>query len=167
MSTNLVSIAQQFTGLPMDALIGGPLNAAADANAKMAISQTKFILDTCFVRKGEENEVSYQPVLVKMELERTFVQEDETIEKVTTTFNLPLLTIMPINSLGVDSVDVNFDMEVNSCYSEENSKEKMQAKQRMLTWKQKLDLGYSQQPSKVWSAMIAILPVKKSTLCEE
>ena len=29
----LVSMAQQFTGLPMDALIGAPLNAAADANA--------------------------------------------------------------------------------------------------------------------------------------
>ncbi|EHQ44420.1 DUF2589 domain-containing protein [Myroides odoratus] len=124
MSANLVSIAQQFTGIPMDALIGGPLNAAADANAKMAISQTKFILDTCFVRKGEENEVSYQPILIKMELERAFVLEDETIEKITTTFHLPLLTIMPINSLGVDSVDVNFDMEVNSSYSEETSKEK-------------------------------------------
>lgn len=141
MSTNLVSIAQQFTGLPMDALIGGPLNAAADANAKMAISQTKFILDTCFVRKGEENEVSYQPVLIKMELERTFVQEDETIEKVTTTFNLPLLTIMPLNSLGVDSVDVNFDMEVNSCYSEENSKEKNASKAANADLEAKIGFG--------------------------
>ncbi|MCS4238569.1 DUF2589 domain-containing protein [Myroides odoratus] len=124
MSADLVSIAQQFTGLPMDALIGGPLNAAADANAKMAISQTKFILDTCFVRKGEGTEVSYQPILIKMELERTFVQEDESIEKVTTTFHLPLLTIMPINSLGVDSVDVDFEMEVKSSFSEESSQAK-------------------------------------------
>ena len=29
-------MAQQFTGLPMEDLIGGPLNASAKANAAMA-----------------------------------------------------------------------------------------------------------------------------------
>ena len=48
----LVSMAQQFTGLPMDALIGGPLNAAAKANASMAVTQTKFIIDTGFTKNG-------------------------------------------------------------------------------------------------------------------
>src|SRR5476651_1598797 len=48
MDTNLLSMAQEFSGLPMDALIGGPLNAAAKANAAMALTQTMFLLDTCF-----------------------------------------------------------------------------------------------------------------------
>ena len=35
----LLSMAQQFTGLPMEDLIGGPLNASAKANAAMALTQ--------------------------------------------------------------------------------------------------------------------------------
>ena len=41
------------------------------------------------------------------------------IESVTTTFKLPLLTIIPINSLGVDNVDITFEMEVKSSFAEE------------------------------------------------
>ena len=42
------SIAQQFTGLPMADLIGGPLMAVTDANGNMAKKQTEFLFDTCF-----------------------------------------------------------------------------------------------------------------------
>lgn len=33
-----MSIAEQFSGLPMDNLIGGPLRAAADASTQLANS---------------------------------------------------------------------------------------------------------------------------------
>lgn len=42
------SIAQQFTGLPMSDLIGGPLMAVSEANGNMAKKQTQFLFDTCF-----------------------------------------------------------------------------------------------------------------------
>jgi len=48
MESGLLSMAQEFSGLPMEALIGGPLNAAAKANAAMAVTQTNFLLSTCF-----------------------------------------------------------------------------------------------------------------------
>ena len=51
MDTNLLSLSQQFSGLPMESLIGGPLNAAAKANSAMALTQTMFMLDTCFSKK--------------------------------------------------------------------------------------------------------------------
>ena len=119
----LVSMAQQFTGLPMDALIGAPLNAAADANAAMAITQTKFILDTCFSAEGDPP--AYKPIMIKMSLTRGVLTPGDalgaepTIQLVTTTFDLPLITIIPISSLGVDSVEVDFEMEVKSSFSEE------------------------------------------------
>jgi len=131
MANELVSMAQQFTGLPMDSLIGGPLNAAAKANAAMAITQTKFMLDTCF-SKAKDSE-DYTPIMIKMSLTRGVIQpqgaDDQgnvqapKIEEVTTTFNLPLLTIIPLNSLGVDDVNITFEMEVKSSFSEENSQE--------------------------------------------
>lgn len=40
------------------------------------------------------------------------------IQTVTTKFNLPMLTIIPINSLAVDTVDIGFEMEVKSSFSE-------------------------------------------------
>ena len=129
----LVSMAQQFTGLPMDSLIGGPLNAAAKANAGMAVTQTKFILDTCFTKGGTDDKPEYKPIMINMTLSRGVITPEEeegkeskgaTIQNVDTTFNLPLLTIIPINSLGVDNVDITFEMEVKSSFSEEQSESK-------------------------------------------
>ncbi len=137
----LVSMAQQFTGLPMDSLIGGPLNAAAKANAAMAVTQTKFILDTCFYDPDANNNTNnnnnnsdqnnYSPIMINMTLTRGVIQPQEPnddgsvdppqIESVDTTFNLPLLTIIPINSLGVDNVEITFEMEVKSSFSDEQT----------------------------------------------
>ena len=121
----LVSMAQQFTGLPMDSLIGGPLNAAAKANAAMAATQTKFMLDTCFNKKDPKKD-DYTPIMIKMSLTRGVIDETDTsngvkIKEMETRFDLPLLTIIPLNSLAVDKVDINFEMEVKSSFSEESN----------------------------------------------
>ncbi|WP_341900094.1 DUF2589 domain-containing protein [Fluviicola taffensis] len=129
MSQELVSMAQQFSGLPMDSLIGGPLNAAAKANAAMALTQTKFMLDTCFKKVGDKEANDYEPIMIKMSLERGVITPpaDEngvaSIQSVTTQFNLPLLTIVPLNSLAVDDVKITFEMEVKSSYGEEHTEE--------------------------------------------
>ena len=127
---SLVSIAQSFSGLPMDSLIGGPLNAAAKANAAMAMTQTKFMLDTCFSKDESGN---YAPIMIKMQLIRGVIQptteaspgtgeaNPPSIQQVTTSFNLPLLTIVPLNALAVDNVDIAFEMEVKSSFSEETN----------------------------------------------
>lgn len=143
MENALASMAQQFTGLPMSSLIGAPLNAAAKTNSAMAVTQTKFILDTCFEHTSDTNNNSnnnsndqqgYKPIMITMSLQRPVIQPPENptdsnpnpapqIHSATTTFRLPLLTIIPINSLGVDNVNVTFEMEVKSSYSEEQSEQ--------------------------------------------
>jgi hypothetical protein len=135
----LVSMAQSFTGLPMDSLIGGPLNAAATANAAMALTQTKFMLDTCFnIVKGDGKTTAdnYTPIMINMSLTRgvmepavmspdgTSVTTPAKITTLVTAFNLPLLTIIPLNSLAVDTVDIGFEMEVKSSYSEDTAQSK-------------------------------------------
>lgn len=153
MEKELLSMAQQFTGLPMEDLIGGPLNASAKANAAMALTQTKFLLETCFNKveralteeekktykekygKDADDKVkhiSYSPVMIEMSLERGVLtpskdangQPTTEIKNFTTAFNLPLLTIIPINSLGVNNVDISFEMEVKSSFSETESENK-------------------------------------------
>lgn len=121
------SIAQQFTGLPMADLIGGPLMAASDANGNMAKKQTQFLFDTCF-KKGQGDADSYDPIMIKLNMTRAVLSFDATSKKpdtsyFTTTLDLPLLTIIPLNNLGVDSVSVNFEMEVKSASSEDIKEE--------------------------------------------
>ncbi|MCW3102328.1 MAG: hypothetical protein JWO09_768 [Bacteroidetes bacterium] len=126
----LVSMAQAFSGLPMDSLIGGPLNAAAAANQGMAIAQTKFLFDTCFTSDGGKGaDKVMAPIMINMVLTRgvltpalfdsaTGKSTEASISSVDTKFNLPLLTIIPLNSLAVETVDITFEMEVKSAYGE-------------------------------------------------
>jgi hypothetical protein len=171
MESNLLSMAQEFSGLPMDALIGGPLNAAATANAAMAMTQTKFMLDTCFTKitvplaaadpgtlasapgvtpivleKPGHPEIpahdQYSPIMIVMSLTRGVITPGTKalppvspattgtpatptiIQNMTTTFNLPLLTIVPLNSLAVQTIDITFEMEVKSSFAETQTEAK-------------------------------------------
>lgn len=158
--TALVSMAQQFTGLPMNSLIGGPLNAAADANAAMALTQTKFMLDTCFY-KTEMYEGSppqpfsppkfnYTPIMINLAITRGVItpagtgsppSTETVVQQVTTNINLPLLTIIPLNSLAVDEVNITFEMDVSSSYSEDHSKSTKENIKASASWEVKVGWG--------------------------
>lgn len=118
----LVSMAQQFSGLPMKSLIGAPLIAAAEANSMMAMNQTRFILNTGFELDESGESPTYKPIMINMTLSRQVVTAGgEPAESVETNFCLPLLTIIPISSLAVDEVNVYFEMEVVSSFSTEKN----------------------------------------------
>lgn len=119
---NLVSMAKQFSGLPMKELIGAPLVAAAKANNMMAVTQTKFLLETCFALKKQGEKEIYKPIMINMTLTRPVINSDGSqAESVETDFNLPLLTIIPLNSLVVDEVSIKFEMEVKSSFASDKS----------------------------------------------
>tara|TARA_R110001583_G_scaffold192509_1_gene359069 strand:- start:2124 stop:2786 length:663 start_codon:yes stop_codon:yes gene_type:complete len=119
---NLVSMAKQFSGLPMKELIGAPLVAAAQANNMMSVTQTKFLLETCFALKKQGEKEIYKPIMINMTLTRPVVNADGSeAEPIETDFNLPLLTIIPLNSLAVDEVNITFEMEVKSSFSSDKS----------------------------------------------
>jgi hypothetical protein len=121
-NNDLVSMAKQFSGLPMKELIGSPLVAAAEANNMMAMTQTKFLLNTCFSIVKIGNKEIYKPIMLNMTLTRPVFNADGTqAPPIESDFNLPLLTIIPLNSLAVDEVNISFDMEVKSSYSLDKS----------------------------------------------
>ncbi|MEL7690674.1 DUF2589 domain-containing protein [Citromicrobium bathyomarinum] len=125
----LASMAQQFAGLPMPALIGGPLMAACSANQQMALTQIDFLMKTCFVEGDDSTDKgkSYAPVMVNMTLSQGIIvppaegSTNPTVSHVDTTIQVPLLTILPLNSLAVDNVTINFDMEVKSSFTDDTS----------------------------------------------
>jgi hypothetical protein len=181
----LLSMSQQFSGLPMDSLIGGPLNAAATANGAMAVNQVKFMLDSCFTQEqvaavttpsgtpGQPGYIpvsgeykNYKPIMINMSLTRQVITpigesaakawatytpaekvtnaaaEPKTdIQNITTAFNLPLLTIIPLNSLAVQTVNITFEMEVKSSYGEDHSQESSKSMAAEASFEAKVNYG--------------------------
>lgn len=104
--------------LDLDSLVSAPLIAASDANEAILKQQTQFILDTCFT----VDEDIKTPVMVKMRLSKTSIDytkpnNELSLESRDIVFQVPLISLLPINSLGVNSIDIDFNMEVTSMKS--------------------------------------------------
>ncbi|KZN37140.1 DUF2589 domain-containing protein [Pseudoalteromonas luteoviolacea] len=112
MNTN---IASQFSGLPMKALIGAPLKAATDANAMIANAQTQFLLTTCFEKSTDDNN-QLVPTMVNFTLSRSVIDKNGSVSSspVKMDISIPLMTLIPINSLAIERLKVSFNMEVKS-----------------------------------------------------
>lgn len=109
------NIASQFSGLPMKALIGAPLKAATDANAMIANAQTQFLLNTCFEKSTDDNN-QLVPTMVNFTLSRSVIDKDGAISQspIKMDISIPLMTLIPINSLAIEKLKVSFNMEVKS-----------------------------------------------------
>jgi hypothetical protein len=100
-------------GLRIESIISAPLVAAATANGMMLKEQTQFLMHFCFTKINEV----YEPVMIEMSLDQRFVDtnsEKQVLEVVRSTFQIPLITIIPINSLAVENVLLNFSMDIVS-----------------------------------------------------
>lgn len=100
------SIADQFKGLPMQALIGAPLNAACQAQFQLASTMVNFINQIGF--DGTKTRT------IDFDLERPVDNGTGVIQKETVTVHAPLLGLVPIPALLIETVDINFSMEVSS-----------------------------------------------------
>ena len=122
MADGLVSMANQFSGLDMAALIGGPLTAACNAQTMLARSTLNFIeevglepADASGVRKVRTANFSF---------DRTADGTDGKMGSENVEINVPLLAIVNVPALSIDTVDVTFDMEVKSSTSSQSSSDK-------------------------------------------
>ncbi len=127
----LQNMGDQFRGLPMTDLIGGPLMAAADAQIRLANNTAQFIQTVGFVPKGD---VKPDPLTGKIPLEQLAVrtvdfkfdrpsgpEKDGKVPTETVQLEVPLLAIIKIPSLFIDTVDIIFDMEVKNSESSKES----------------------------------------------
>lgn len=118
----LEQMSNQFSGLDMSALIGGPLKAACDAQTMLAASTFNFIEQVGF-NKGEGNVPALRTT--SFSFERAAAGENGSslgTEKVT--MEVPLLSLVKIPTFAIDEMDVSFDMEVKSSESSESVKDK-------------------------------------------
>lgn len=119
----LVNIANQFSGLDMASLIGGPLQAACNAQMMLAKSTMDFI-ETVGLEAADANGVRKMRTTV-FSFDRACDSSDVSkvaMERVD--MNVPLLAIVNIPSLTIKAVNITFDMKVKSSVSSESVNDK-------------------------------------------
>ncbi|MCM1325971.1 MAG: DUF2589 domain-containing protein [Bacteroidales bacterium] len=109
-----MAIGQEFSGLNMEQLIGGPLSAAANANTLMAGTTANFIDRVGFTNDGKLRTAAFGYQKRSQNDDGTTNLEDMRVE-------VPLLSIVPIPNLQVDEVNITFDMEVKQSQKSESS----------------------------------------------
>ena len=107
-------MSDQFGGLPMDQLIGGPLKAACSAQTLLAKASSDFIKDVGLNDDGKGN-LSARTVDFGFNKPVQAADGTTTMEKVD--LQVPLLAIINTPSLSVKEAEVRFTMEVKSSTS--------------------------------------------------
>lgn len=99
-------------GLPFDNLIGGPLSACIQAQNDAAMTSINFINNVCLNEDKETGEKS--AVYVSF----SFIQNGRKV-----VINVPMIAIVPIPYIAINSVDISFKATVNGVESESSSTE--------------------------------------------
>lgn len=113
-----MSIANQFKGLPMESLIGGPLQAACDAQVQLAKAEANFINEVGLIADADGN---YTTRTVDFVATRPATLPSGEIIEETISIQAPILAIVPIPALLVDEVDIKFNMEVKNSSEDKSS----------------------------------------------
>ncbi|MDR2578716.1 MAG: DUF2589 domain-containing protein [Chitinispirillales bacterium] len=112
-----MGIGEQFKGLDMKNLIGGPLTAAADASILLANSTASFINQVGFDSANKVRTVAFK-------FNKKEPDDDGNLTEMEMLIDVPLLAIVPIPNLQIDEVNITFDMEVKECSKDESSNSK-------------------------------------------
>lgn len=121
MANELINMSSQFQGLPMADLIGAPLTAACDAQLKLASATATFIETIGFegpeqtgqARKNRTARFQFNRPVNKLDDKGETVIGQELVE-----LEVPMLAIVNIPNLSIQKVDINFEMEVKSSFSQ-------------------------------------------------
>lgn len=105
----------EFRGAAIADLIGAPMVAIVEANDMMAKRQVKLLMQSCFSDAGD----AYEPIMIAMSIRRGVIdpgddRDSMSIRQIETSFQVPLITLLPINSLAIEGVDVGFDVDIQT-----------------------------------------------------
>ena len=115
-------MSDQFRGLPMKDLIGGPLQAACDAQVLLAQASTDFIHNVGMENPAKDGD-PLKVRTVDFSFDRPVQGPDGKVSQEKVDLQVPLLAIVNTPSLSVKEVDVNFTMEVHETQKDVSSKE--------------------------------------------
>lgn len=111
-----MAIAEQFTGMDMDQLVGAPLVAVADAQLQLADSTAGFIRRVGIDENGNPRTASFLYQQDGIDGEGQAAQQNSQVK-------VPLLAMVPVPNLQIDEVGLTFDIEVRQSERKESERE--------------------------------------------
>ena len=108
-----MAISDQFRGVPMEDLIGGPLAASCIAQYNLAQTMVGFVNKIGF-NGGKARTLDF-------DLERPVDNGSGVLSSEVVSVKAPLLGLVPIPALLIESVTIDFSMEVKSSTSSTRS----------------------------------------------
>ena len=104
------NVVDNFRGIPMESLIAAPLVATAEAQQKLTATAWDFYQKVAFEKENQDS-TGPEARVVEFDFERP-VMKDGQMVMVNQKVKAPFIGLVPIPSLMVDHVDVDFQMEV-------------------------------------------------------
>ena len=117
-------ISNQFSGLDMGALIGGPLKAICESQTMLAAQTVNFIQEVGMEKVKNGDDVVYgalRNTRFSYSMPVQGAAGSDTIDTQKMELDIPLLSIVKIPTFGVDEANITFDMEVKSSTCSESS----------------------------------------------
>jgi len=119
-------MGDQFKGLPMGDLIGGPLMAACDAQVKLANATATFIKVVGFLppASGTDPNAVGDVRTARFRFDRptgAAADANGVVPMETVDLEVPLLAIVKVPALSVTKVDITFDMEIKNSETSKDS----------------------------------------------
>lgn len=102
---------EQFKGLPMRELIANPLIAAAEAQEKLAAVTWQFYKRFAYDEEKMNADGTQATRILEFQLNRPVVENGQT-KMMPQQVQAPFIGLVPIPSLLIDRIDVDFQMEV-------------------------------------------------------
>src|SRR5512143_3437479 len=97
-----MAVVNELAAIPFGTLIGGPLTAAIEAQAKAALSTVEFIRAVGFHSEDDQKNKKGDLVYVVFRY-KNGASDDDLME-----LQVPLLTIVPIPFLRIENMDIHF-----------------------------------------------------------
>jgi hypothetical protein len=124
-----VTIADQFRGLPMSDLIGGPLSAACDSQIRLANATADFIKVIGFLPPtatsggtvGPNDVGGVRTALFRFDRPSGAAGTNGVVPMERVELQVPLLAIVKVPALSINTVDITFDMEVKNSETSKDS----------------------------------------------
>lgn len=116
-------IRDQDSELNIESIISAPLIALSKANTMILNGQTTSILDQYFIKKKRKTsgdplktKYFYQPKMINMVLTKFMKVEEET-KPYDVIFQVPLISIAPLNSIAIQKMNIAFNLDITSTTS--------------------------------------------------
>ncbi len=111
LNTNLTS---ELNNIDFKKMIGGPLQACVDAQVASSLATINFINEVGFKTTGTGPTAVKELIMVDFSHKRSDVKADGTADNKTINIRIPLIAMLPIPSLRIDHVTIDFNVKLNS-----------------------------------------------------